>query len=86
MSTHIKNDTNIKMDNFEINIPDKSFKKDFTIIYKGREEQKGHILEPIIEIKTSKEEFLRKLQYFKNKNSIGFQKTFEKISFFHFLL
>ena len=55
------------MENFEINIPEEELKNDLTIIYKGREENQGHITEPIEEIRTSKEILLRKLRYFKNK-------------------
>lgn len=57
------------MKKFEINIPETFFQKDFTIIYKGREEREGEIIEPIEEIKTSKEQFLLKLRYFKNKSN-----------------
>lgn len=57
------------MDNYELNIPDVAFKKDFTIIYKGRENKEGHIIESIEEIVTSQEEFLRKLRYFKQKTN-----------------
>lgn len=57
------------MDNTEINIPDISFKKDFTIIYKGRDENKEQNKERIEEIKTSRDEFLRKLRYFKQRKS-----------------
>lgn len=55
------------MDNIEINIPDTSFKKDFTIIYKGKNKHKECTTESIEEIKTSKEEILRKLRYFKSR-------------------
>ena len=56
------------MDNIEINIPDISFRKDFTIIYKGKEDNEGKIIEKIEEIRTSKEELLRKLRYFKRQS------------------
>ena len=45
----------------EITIPE-PFIKDFTIIYKGEEE--------LGEIKTSKDEILRKLRYFKLKYNV----------------
>ena len=63
------------MEKIKINIPDTSFKKDFTIIYKGREKKENEktdenqYFERIEEIKTSKEELLRKLRYFKRRES-----------------
>lgn len=66
---------NKKMEKIKINIPDTSFKKDFTIIYKGREKKENEktdenqYFERIEEIKTSKEELLRKLRYFKRRES-----------------
>lgn len=44
-----------------IDIPDNKFEYDFTIIYRGREG------EDIIQIKTSKDEIMRKLRYFRTK-------------------
>ena len=57
------------MSKYEINIPKIEIKKDLTIIYKGRKEREGHIFESIEEYQTSKEEFLRKLRYFKRKST-----------------
>ena len=48
------------MNGINLIIPDIEFNKDFTIIYKGTEER-------IYEIKTSKQELLQKLRFFKNK-------------------
>ena len=59
------------MEKIKINKPDTSFKKDFAIIYKGREKkenektEENQYFERIEEIKTSKEELFRKLRYFK---------------------
>ena len=52
------------MESCELHIPGTVFKNDFTIIYKrsGKDE--------LGEIKTSKEEFIRKLRYFNNKSEI----------------
>lgn len=55
------------MENIQLKIPEITYKNDFTIIYKGKEEQDGRITEPIVEIQTSKDELIRKLRYFKNK-------------------
>lgn len=55
------------MDGSDIEIPEVSLENDFTIIYKGKEEKEGQAIEPIVEIKTSKYDFFRKLRYFKSK-------------------
>lgn len=55
------------MSNYDVEIPDTIFVNDFTIIYKGKEEREGQIMEPIEEFKTSKDEFFRKLRYFKQQ-------------------
>ena len=55
------------MNDYNIDIPDTIFVNDFTIIYKGKEEREGQIVEPIEEIKTSKDEFFHKLRYFKRR-------------------
>lgn len=57
------------MEDFEISVPESKPEDDLLIIYKGREEREGQIFEPIEEIRTSKEEFLRKLRYFKQKSN-----------------
>lgn len=49
------------MENFEMCVPEKELKNDFSIIYKGIQEQEGQITEQIEEIRTSKEEFLQYL-------------------------
>lgn len=49
------------MEDIKISIPDINFNNDFTIIYKGRGNNK------IQEIKTSKDELIRRLRYFKKK-------------------
>lgn len=48
------------MEKIKIDIPEIKFENDFTIIYKGQDEE-------IIEIKTSRDEMMRKLRYFKKK-------------------
>lgn len=55
------------MDNIDVDIPEITIENDFTIFYKGKEEKDERIIEPIVEIKTSKNDFFRKLRYFKNK-------------------
>lgn len=55
------------MSNYDVEIPDTIFVNDFTIIYKGKEEREGQIMEPVEEFKTSKDEFFRKLRYFKQQ-------------------
>lgn len=50
----------IIMEKIKIDIPEIKFENDFTIIYKGQDEG-------IIEIKTSRDEMMRKLRYFKKK-------------------
>lgn len=63
-----KNKTyHIKQNDFDTEIPEVSLEDDFTIIYKGREERDGQIIEPIEEIKTSKVDFFCKLRYFKSR-------------------
>ena len=55
------------MENIKIDIPDVKFEKDFTIIYKGSDNNE------IIEINTSRDEIMRKLRYFKKRaNEIKF--------------
>lgn len=48
------------MDNVTFTIPDIKFTNDFTIIYKGREEK-------IIEIRASRDELVRRIQFFKKQ-------------------
>lgn len=55
------------MKSYSIDIPDFIFVNDLTIIYKGKEEKEGQIIEPIEEIKTSRDEFYRKLRYFRKR-------------------
>lgn len=52
-----------KMDT-DISIPDVELNEDFTIIYRSKEEDENHNFH---EIKTSKDELMRKLRYFKRK-------------------
>lgn len=54
---------------FELDIPEKVFKKDFIIIYKGLKEHEGHMIQSIEEIETCKEELIRKLRYFQQKTN-----------------
>ena len=56
------------MENIEVDIPKIKTLNDFTIIYKGKKDGNDEDEEGIVEIKTSKEEFLRKLRYFKKHN------------------
>lgn len=56
------------MDDFDDEIPEIEFEYNFSVIYKGKEEREGKILQPIEEFKTSKDEFFRKLRYFKKKS------------------
>lgn len=55
------------MEDIDLNIPDLISQDDFTIVYKGKVADNNENEEGIEEIKTSKEELLRKLRYFKNK-------------------
>lgn len=52
------------MDGSDIEIPEVSLENDFTIIYKGKEEKEGQVIEPIVEIKTSKYDFFQKTPIF----------------------
>lgn len=54
------------MENISFPIPEIKFDEDFTIIYKGKDENDSN-KEKIIEIKTSREELIRRLRYFKKK-------------------
>lgn len=56
------------MDDFDVDIPDVRPENNFTVIYKGRESIEGNFVEKIEEIKTSKDDFFRKLRYFKRKS------------------
>lgn len=60
---------NAKMESFDIEIPAKPFCEDFTIIYKGKKQHDGKVVDSIEEIKTSKDIFLGKLLYFKDKEN-----------------
>ena len=53
------------MKSTEYDIPDVTVVNDFSIVYKSREERKGEFYESLVEIKTSKDQFLRKLRFFK---------------------
>ena len=48
-------------------IPSQEEKNDFTIIYKGREDNNGEIIEKIDEIRTSKYLLIKSLRYFDEK-------------------
>lgn len=52
------------MEAININIPEIKVENDFSIIYKGKEEDDDN---NIIEIKTSKDEVVRTLRYFKQR-------------------
>lgn len=59
------------MNSTSYDIPDVKTEDDFTIIYKGRDdiENNAKYKENIIEIKTSRDELLRKLRYFKTRSN-----------------
>lgn len=50
-----------------LQIPDQNDKNDFTIIYKGREDDNGEQIEKIDQIQTSKNLLIKSLQYFREK-------------------
>lgn len=56
------------MDDVDVDIPDVRSENNFTVIYKGRESLEENFVEKIEEIKTSKDDFFRKLRYFKQKS------------------
>lgn len=55
------------MEDTEVDVPNVTVMNDLTIIYKGEEMNENQRFETITEIKTSKEEFIRKLRYFKQR-------------------
>lgn len=57
------------MDGIDYDISGISDDQDFTIIYKGKEPSENSNLESLLEIKTSKDQFIGKLRYFKKKSN-----------------
>lgn len=57
------------MDGIDYDISGISDDQDFTIIYKGKDPSENSNLESLLEIKTSKDQFIGKLRYFKKKSN-----------------
>lgn len=55
------------MEYIDLEIQNKQLEHDFTVNYEGREYHGDHFVEKIVQIKTSKEAFFTKLEYFKGK-------------------